>query len=156
MRPTQRSIPWKLNIPSKIRYFVWLLLRDRILTNKNLQVRNWPHWSSCVLCGATTIEDSNHLFLTCPYAHCIWGNLLPRSHSLPPQIEQLAQTLARALQENHTLAKGISNALWNIWKERNNHIRRQPAQLLQLILTQVQLWEGRQPNEPVNIRPANT
>jgi zinc-binding in reverse transcriptase len=40
-------IPWKLCIPSKVKIFLWLLHRNRILTNANLRKINWPCSDTC-------------------------------------------------------------------------------------------------------------
>ncbi|KAJ3682705.1 hypothetical protein LUZ60_012932 [Juncus effusus] len=56
---------WKIKYPSKVRFFGWLAMQQRLLTADNLMRRGWPHLASCTLCNTET-EDGKHLFMECP------------------------------------------------------------------------------------------
>ena len=62
---------WRSCIPLKIRVFLWLFLRRRLMT-RSLRQRWYPHSSAdCALCGAS-LEDCDHLFIKCPLAQAVW------------------------------------------------------------------------------------
>ena len=58
------QILWKLNIPEKIRCFIWLLLKNKVLTWDQLNKRGIQGPSYCFLCKKGD-ETAQHLFLDC-------------------------------------------------------------------------------------------
>ena len=55
------ALIWSGTLPRKISYFVWLALKNKLLTWDNLQKRGWIRPGICALCSAN--EDSaQHLF----------------------------------------------------------------------------------------------
>jgi zinc-binding in reverse transcriptase len=56
------DIIWKSNIPFKIKNFMWLVRKKKILTKDNLVKKGWVGDTSCVFCGA--YEDIDHLFVS--------------------------------------------------------------------------------------------
>ncbi len=67
---------WKVNLPLKVKIFVWLVLRWRALTDDILLKRGWNGASNCVLClGA--IETADHLFVGCVFTNTLLATLLP-------------------------------------------------------------------------------
>jgi hypothetical protein len=57
-------------LPHKIKVFLWLVLRNKILTKDNLKKRNWQGSDGCVFCGL--LESINHLFFDCLVARYVW------------------------------------------------------------------------------------
>jgi hypothetical protein len=51
---------WKTKLPYKIKVFLWLVVRNKILTKDNLKKRNWHGLSDCCFCGHN--ESIEHLF----------------------------------------------------------------------------------------------
>ena len=64
----QVSVPykflWKSKLPQKIKIFIWLVVRNKILTKDNLKKRNWNGSQECCFCGVD--ESIDHLFFTVP------------------------------------------------------------------------------------------
>ena len=58
---------WKLKTEGKIRFFMWLLLQNRIWTADRLNKRGWPHDDACCLCDQT-METAFHLTFEFPFA----------------------------------------------------------------------------------------
>lgn len=56
---------------AKCKFFFWLFLKGKILTNDNLAMRGLPHNPRCNLCDQVD-ESAVHLILHCPFAHSIW------------------------------------------------------------------------------------
>ncbi|OAY78804.1 putative ribonuclease H protein [Ananas comosus] len=69
---------WKLKIPLRIKIFLWLAARNKLLTTCFLAKRGWQGPSICVLCyfDAETID---HLLFLCPFARDFWNFLLEPS-----------------------------------------------------------------------------
>ena len=62
---------WKIDVPSKLKIFLWRLAQQSIPTADLLHHRNMSTVSSCGLCGA---EDSwQHSLLHCTVARCVWA-----------------------------------------------------------------------------------
>ena len=61
---------WHMNIPLKIKKFMWYLKRGVVLTKDNLARRNWNGNKACYCCSKpATIQ---HLFVECHYAKFLW------------------------------------------------------------------------------------
>jgi hypothetical protein len=65
------SYLWKTKIPLKIKIFLWLLYREKILTKDNLVKRNWNGNVMC--CFYNNYETIQHLFFDCNLAKFIWS-----------------------------------------------------------------------------------
>lgn len=61
---------WKAEIPQRIKVFLWLLIRDRVLSKTDLQKRNWKGNIGCCWCGIT--ESTGHIFFNCQVAVFTW------------------------------------------------------------------------------------
>jgi hypothetical protein len=66
-----RNQLWKWNIQQKIKLFLWLAVKNKILTWNNLQLRGWKGPGRCHLCKRDS-EDNAHLFIHCPFTKLIW------------------------------------------------------------------------------------
>lgn len=71
--PDKKHI-WKSKVPPKIKFFMWFLENNTLLTKDNIVRRKWFVDPSCCLC--THNETIEHLFFTCPIARMIWGNVV--------------------------------------------------------------------------------
>jgi hypothetical protein len=54
---------WKAKIPSKIKYFLWLLENDAIFTKVNMIKRKWKGHPTCYICNEN--GTVSHLFFEC-------------------------------------------------------------------------------------------
>ncbi|GJT03811.1 reverse transcriptase domain, reverse transcriptase zinc-binding domain protein [Tanacetum coccineum] len=64
---------WNKNLPIKINVFLWLLIRDRLRTRYNLDLRGIDVDSTrCPVCDEE-IETSQHLFVECTIASSLWS-----------------------------------------------------------------------------------
>jgi Zn finger protein HypA/HybF involved in hydrogenase expression len=61
---------WKVNLPLKIKIFLWMLWHDRVLTGEQLKIRKGKGSEKCKYCGK--IETRNHLFFNCNIAQILW------------------------------------------------------------------------------------
>jgi hypothetical protein len=61
---------WNVNVPPKVRNFLWRLARLSLPTTDVRHHRHMAATSSCTLCGA---EDSwMHSLLECNMSRCVW------------------------------------------------------------------------------------
>ncbi|KAK8521986.1 hypothetical protein V6N12_066556 [Hibiscus sabdariffa] len=66
-----KSIHKSRTLP-RIKSFLWLVCKDRVLTNaERLRRHNIANTTECVCCGAR-VEDLDHLLCQCPFAKEVW------------------------------------------------------------------------------------
>jgi zinc-binding in reverse transcriptase len=68
---------WALRLPPKIKFFIWLLLQNKLQTAQNLTRKNWPAIQSCSMCNTGNQETTEHLFVSCPTARALHHSRLP-------------------------------------------------------------------------------
>ena len=70
---------WKLQIPPKLKTFLWVLCHGKLLTNVQRTKRNLTLDDQCPLCHNSK-ESLAHLFKDCPAARSVWNSFtLPHS-----------------------------------------------------------------------------
>jgi zinc-binding in reverse transcriptase len=62
---------WLLNIFLKIKIFILLVKRNRILTKVNLAKKDWQGSVQCMFCISD--EDTDYLFVSCPMVISVWN-----------------------------------------------------------------------------------
>lgn len=104
---------WKLSIPSRWLYFLWLAWRGRLLTN-GLRCR-WAlsDDASCVLCGPS-MEDVLHVLRDCHEAKMVWEQVLPNLIWL----EFSSLTLEEWLQQNLDMVRNIELTFTEICRSK--------------------------------------
>ncbi len=134
---------WKIGTPLKVKIFVWLVLKKRVLTADNLLKRGRSGEGMCSLCseGGETME---HLFMSCPFTKDLLLGLLPNKRML------LSCTSSVKLWEEGSLIGGtygrkqLAIIWWATWLERNRRIfetkKQTNSQLLAEIKSLRQSW----------------
>ena len=138
---------WNKEVPLKISLFAWRLLRDRLQTTDNLIKRHILHPNAQLCVGACrTIEDANHLFLSCDFFDKLWYGI---SHWLGYNIV-FPENMSDHLYQFGTFS-GFSNSkhsalnliwlscVWVIWLERNARIFHQKEAFFNQLLDKVKL-----------------
>jgi hypothetical protein len=111
---------WEAKIPWKIKIFLWLLKRNRVLTKENLIKRGWQGNPKCQFCD--DFESTEHLFITCPFVNQIWiwialhNNFVFQCHSIA-DLWLLDAAIPLKDKPIIELIRGV--VLWSIWIERN-------------------------------------
>lgn len=113
---------WKVKIPPKIKVFLWLAVRNSVLTKDNLIKGGWGEGSKCVFCGAG--ETVDHLLLHCSVAKFLWS-ILQCTFNLryiPVDTKIQFTTWLSQFGEERILkvCVGISALLWSIWTCKND------------------------------------
>ncbi len=121
------SFVWKSKVPLRVKLFLWLAAKNRILTADNLAKRGWIGPSICVLCGDNQ-ENLHHLLLDCRYTKALWDGLLHRQTACPGPLHSITGyfisrwRLLRSSMSGHqrdSFDTGFAATCWEIWKERN-------------------------------------
>ena len=113
---------WKAKCIPRIKFFVWLLLSDRLNTRNMLRKRqfNVGNTFDCSMCAADTEETVERLFFGCAFSHSCWNCLsFPILYN---SNEDRLHLLAHAKErwKRKLFMEIFAIAAWNIWKERNN------------------------------------
>lgn len=120
---------WKAETLPKIKFFLWILLRGKVVTVENLRKRGIIGPSGCPNCQNEE-ETIQHLFIDCSFASACWKEAF-QSHN-PPWVPGTSifevlhiwkKSYPRGRKAINT-ARRVQNALpctllWNIWLARN-------------------------------------
>ncbi len=119
---------WHLRMPSKVKIFVWLALKNRLLTTDNLTRRGWTVNQLCVLCG-DHFETINHLLLGCLYSRFVFGSVEegPGFEVLGAELPEVWESRPRggAFNDRNGFLTLLAAHWWVIWNCRNKTIFQQ-------------------------------
>ncbi|KAM1136008.1 hypothetical protein COP2_035047 [Malus domestica] len=132
---------WKLNVPNKIKIFIWRCCNRAVAVRQNLHRRRMRVDNVCGVCGAAE-ETENHLFFQCEFRHLFWfcSPLHLNSHEL---IEadfltnwELFHKSVKGRGEVDEILQEFAFGLWRLWKNRNetvfNGTQQQPLEVLNI------------------------
>ena len=125
------SAIWKLRIPNRIRFFVWLLYHGRLLTNAERFRRSLSSTPQCDLCPGE-VEDSQHLFRDCPHAQQIWSSLSEKGFCCVANGADFPNWLQLNLAGSHHDSKWPTKfaiSLWYLWKWRCSYCHNEPGKI---------------------------
>ena len=109
---------WKLSIPPRVQFFLWLLSNNRLLTRDNLAKRREVNDRTCLFCGEN--ESITHLFFQCCVAKLVWDAV---SDWLNRRVGNDFESVASLWLSNkrHMVCNIISSVvMWVLWKLRNS------------------------------------
>ncbi len=121
---------WGMRIPLKIKIFLWLASRYRLLTADLLAKRGWLGPSICPLCCAGE-EFLDHIFFLCPFARSVWTEVLHNATLICQRLLNTQGDLASRWRSARGVATGQSKTVldllfaagcWEIWIERNKRL----------------------------------
>nr|ABN08723.1 Polynucleotidyl transferase, Ribonuclease H fold [Medicago truncatula] len=112
---------WNLNIPHRVRAFLWRLAHNCLPTRVNLNARGIQCEESCVM-FENFAECHTHLFFVCAKAMDCWKNI--GLHVVLSELLPLANNFTTLLFDfMHRLCSQQQQAagmlLWSLWKSRN-------------------------------------
>jgi hypothetical protein len=144
---------WKPWGPSKCKFFVWLLLQNRIWTADGLLLREWPNCYFCPLCERN-LETAFHLVAECPFskqvwlAAAAWANCQSLSPACWTNTQDLQPWFCQFFAAQNQLNKGMGSLvlliICSLWKECNNRIFRKQeltiSRFISNLRDDVRLW----------------
>ncbi|CAA0834907.1 Ribonuclease H-like superfamily protein [Striga hermonthica] len=77
VRPVWNAI-WKAPVAQRVRHYLWLAYRDRLLTNVERVRRHMAENAACINCGVP--ESTTHVLRDCEMARRIWVELVSRDY----------------------------------------------------------------------------
>ncbi|GJM91631.1 hypothetical protein PR202_ga08027 [Eleusine coracana subsp. coracana] len=112
---------WKSCCKSRIKFFFWLLLRDRINTRNLLRRKTRTlDFYNCELCAQDVEETLLHLFFECSFSQNCWHYLgIHRNLNLQPDAMLLQ---ARENFQSRIFREILMVACWTLWCYRNRVI----------------------------------
>jgi RNA recognition motif-containing protein len=148
------EVTWQTKAPPRCRFFVWLMLQNRIWTAARLQIRGWPNDYFCPLCRKN-LETVSHLFQECCFSRELWEKvatwitttqLRPASWNQMLDIQMWFIDLSGSAVGDRQ--KGTRSmvmlTVWEIWKERNNRVfnrsDRSTGQVFNAIQEEAKIW----------------
>lgn len=114
---------WKMLLPQRIKFFLWLVLRDRLMTNSNRFLRHLTTDPRCRSCGAVE-ETLEHVLRSFPSAALIWKKFpwIDTHELFGKSFDQWLEFILR--EQNQTWCDSwaivFATSPWWIWKWRNN------------------------------------
>jgi hypothetical protein len=115
------TLIWKLNLPLKIKIFLWYLYKGVILTKDNLVRRQWQGDRKCCFCSSN--ESIQHLFFDCHFAKFVWRTVHVSFNLLPPaSVHNMFTGWLEGinLKLKSKILVGASAICWAIWLTRND------------------------------------
>ncbi|XP_019158195.1 PREDICTED: uncharacterized protein LOC109154910 [Ipomoea nil] len=118
---------WKLNCIEKVKSFLWLLLKGKLLTGVERRNRNLTTDASCKRCPDED-ESTNHIFRTCPFASDCWRSAKDYGGTDVAIFRPFNSWIKDNCSSKRTTKDGAPwnvtfvYILWLIWKARNNLI----------------------------------
>ncbi|CAN1134171.1 Putative ribonuclease H protein At1g65750 [Linum perenne] len=115
---------WSLDVPPRLRTFLWRAARGVLPTRLALQERHFHVPTECGLCGGE-IENAWHVFLNCSVANRCWevGGFLQFVEEGMQRSESLQEWIFNLVTHtNAARAAEVTAILNSIWRERNNRV----------------------------------
>ncbi|KAK9995685.1 hypothetical protein SO802_020371 [Lithocarpus litseifolius] len=130
---------WKkllsLNMPPKVRTFMWRACYNVLPTKSNLAQRKVQIDSKCSFCGKQD-ETIQHILWEFPFARNVWALVrgkLQKSNFVTEEFFMLARHMVHRLGRNDLEPWAITS--WSLWNTRNRfqfkHVRTHPCEILQ-------------------------
>lgn len=112
---------WKSCCRSRLKFFFWLLLKDRLNTRNIMRRKNMVlHDYSCVLCSGQVEDTLMHIFFLCPFSQVCWDFVdIHWNFNIDPI------TLVIQAQQDfglRCLREVMISTCWSIWCHRNSII----------------------------------
>jgi hypothetical protein len=116
--PVHVHLAWKIKVPPKIHFFLWLLAHRKTLTRDNLVKRQNVDDLTCLCSNELETCD---LFFDCAVATAVWAEA--RKFLKLAEVDITFVSIADLWKNNkqHAVANVVSAAvLWTIWLTRND------------------------------------
>ena len=113
---------WRVEVPQRVRFFLWLASQDRLMTNSNRFIRKMADDPRCLVCGEVE-ENTIHILRDCPAASRIWKLLRVDTDDMGWNIPLRDWLLGNIEHRNLKIEEGwaqiFSVACWWLWRWRN-------------------------------------
>ena len=110
---------WSLNVPPKVRTFMWKACCNVLPTKSNLAQRKVQIDPKCSFCGQQD-EKTQHILWECPFARNVWALVpgkLQKSSFVTEEFFMLARHMVHRLGGKDLELWAITS--WSLWNARN-------------------------------------
>ncbi|XP_058762683.1 uncharacterized protein LOC131636057 [Vicia villosa] len=121
---------WKMQVPMKVKAFVWRSFFNRLPTRVALQIRGLNSSTCCCFCGECD-ESIEHLFLDCVVASLVWKDMADWIGWKVDKCSSIKESFMRwhGYSKFKRVRKRKEGVLWmatcwNIWMVRNGIVFR--------------------------------
>ena len=108
-------------MPNKVKYFVWLAVQERILTNKLRVARRLTEQGNCERCGCLE-EDTLHVLRDCPKSKEVWNNFNRNQFVFNNVKSWITGNILTNCSEEFPWNVMFTSIIWHIWKCRNDEV----------------------------------
>lgn len=122
---------WSLEVPNKIKHFMWLLNHNRLPCNHTLHRMGVPVGPFFKYC-ANQNEDIPHIFWLCPQSSALWNRVFQKLNCPIPLIAnlnsdnflQIVQSWSHNLMVDHHINLQVLTVFYlrEIWRYRNKNV----------------------------------
>ncbi|KAA3478810.1 Beta-glucosidase 46 [Gossypium australe] len=116
---------WRYQGPQRVRFFLWLASKQKLLTNTERMRRGIGQSNACALCGHE-FEDMIHVLRDCPTAKDVWMHVIPNklmhrffSDSFQNWFSTNLSCHEKLQDSGVTWSSLFGLITWRIWKNRN-------------------------------------
>jgi len=113
---------WRNFAPPRVKFFGWLLTKNRIHCRTSLVLKNILQNSVCEICREAD-ESADHMFSVCNFVHDFWHRIGWNPDGIAP-VTELWQTQAPLRIHEDVAQPIILLCCWEIWKHRNEVVFR--------------------------------
>lgn len=140
---------WNSYAPSKVKFFGWLAVKDRIQSRNNLLRKKilTADESSCPICSAA-LETGSHILFGCSFARQFWSSI----GSQPEEHRLIFDAATCSLPSSAPPGSASTLRLlcpWHLWKHRNDVVFNGLAPSIELVRKRCRddavLWRSRLP-----------
>ena len=104
---------WQNFAPPRVKFFGWVLTKDRIQCKTALCRKNILQDAICDICGDAE-ENGDHIISGCSFAKCFWRRIGWQPNSIAPVIELWKSS------PPSTVSPMILLCCWELWKHRHD------------------------------------
>lgn len=110
---------WSINLPAKVRIFLWRLAHDSLPTRMNIKRKHVQLETLCPVCSRFD-EDGGHIFLKCKFVKQVWRGMDLEVVRLNLLTLPSAKAVVEAIcQLNSEVQVKVGVLLWDWWTTRN-------------------------------------
>ena len=143
---TDIMLLWSTRLPTKVKFFAWLLSHGRLNTREYLYRRSIRKLEEAYYeCCPTVMETDEHIFISCPVARQVWRRLGLDADTLDPR--RPWQFPLNSMLPDTVCIDVVLLLLWHMWKARNakifDHVNSSPLDIIRRVLKDMDLWSCR-------------
>ncbi|CAN1121625.1 Putative ribonuclease H protein At1g65750 [Linum perenne] len=138
--PALWKVVWKWKGPNRIKHFLWLAAKDKLLTNEGRRRRGLCSNAICNWCGSDA-ETVEHVLRDCEFANSTWravGGFDLTGLDWKLAIKDWFMSL---LADNRGLRFGV--VCWFLWRARNERLFAGSVEGANAIAARCLCWEGK-------------